>query len=159
MREGAADGQADARSAKDVLATLPGGCLLDAQGVTSGIREFERLSEQGCRAMDDGNFAGASGIGHHDRRHGGRSSRTPAAVNRSPHSHRILEQAEPGEPMRSRHWEMTYPEATISSTHPSGIKSWLTTTSLEKAFREISSTASGYACTTPWGGRLVTAWL
>ncbi|MEV7978780.1 AfsR/SARP family transcriptional regulator [Streptomyces sp. NPDC086519] len=60
LRRGTGPGPADTRSAKDVLATLPGGYLLAAQGGGSDIREFERLSEQGCRAMDDGNFAGAS---------------------------------------------------------------------------------------------------
>ncbi|WP_406445218.1 AfsR/SARP family transcriptional regulator [Streptomyces sp. NBC_00631] len=61
LRRGAGAGHVDTRSAKDVLATLPGGYLLAAEGGGSDIREFERLSEQGCRAMDDGNFAGASG--------------------------------------------------------------------------------------------------
>ncbi|MGW7546745.1 AfsR/SARP family transcriptional regulator [Streptomyces sp. NPDC054770] len=61
LRRGAEPEGGAARSAKDVLATMPGGYLLAAGGGSSDIREFERLCEQGCRAMDDGNFAGASG--------------------------------------------------------------------------------------------------
>ncbi|WP_089102520.1 AfsR/SARP family transcriptional regulator [Streptomyces hyaluromycini] len=51
---------AAAGSAKDVLVTLPGGYLLAAGGGSSDVREFDRLREQGGRAMDDGNFADAS---------------------------------------------------------------------------------------------------
>ncbi|MFD8813882.1 BTAD domain-containing putative transcriptional regulator [Streptomyces sp. NPDC059627] len=61
LRRGSEPEGGAARSAKDVLATMPGGYLLAAGGGSSDIREFERLREQGCRAMDDGNFAGASG--------------------------------------------------------------------------------------------------
>ncbi|MEU6199653.1 AfsR/SARP family transcriptional regulator [Streptomyces sp. NPDC047061] len=61
LRRGADPGGAAARSAKDVLETLPGGYLLAAGGGGSDIREFDRLREQGGRAMDDGNLAGASG--------------------------------------------------------------------------------------------------
>ncbi|RPE37391.1 DNA-binding SARP family transcriptional activator [Streptomyces sp. Ag109_O5-1] len=50
----------EARNAKDVLTTLPGGYLLASGGGTSDIREFERLSELGYRAMEDENFACAS---------------------------------------------------------------------------------------------------
>ncbi|WP_217548531.1 AfsR/SARP family transcriptional regulator [Streptomyces sp. GbtcB6] len=60
LRRGADPEDAAARSAKDVLVTLPGGYLLAAGGGGSDIREFDRLREQGGRAMDDGNFAGAS---------------------------------------------------------------------------------------------------
>ncbi|WP_330343100.1 AfsR/SARP family transcriptional regulator [Streptomyces sp. NBC_00557] len=48
------------RTAKDVLLTLPGGYLLSSGGGTSDVREFERLAGQGYRAMDAGDFAGAS---------------------------------------------------------------------------------------------------
>ncbi|MEU2930634.1 AfsR/SARP family transcriptional regulator [Streptomyces sp. NPDC007251] len=48
------------RTAKDVLLTLPGGYLLSAGGGTSDVREFERLAGLGYRAMDAGDFAGAS---------------------------------------------------------------------------------------------------
>ncbi|MEU8975719.1 AfsR/SARP family transcriptional regulator [Streptomyces monashensis] len=50
----------DRRTAKDVLLTLPGGYLLAAGGGTSDVQEFERLAGQGYRAMDAGDFAGAS---------------------------------------------------------------------------------------------------
>ncbi|MGW2649313.1 AfsR/SARP family transcriptional regulator [Streptomyces sp. NPDC001393] len=48
------------RTAKDVLLTLPGGYLLSSGGGTSDVREFERLAGLGYRAMDAGDFAGAS---------------------------------------------------------------------------------------------------
>ncbi|MEY2248946.1 BTAD domain-containing putative transcriptional regulator, partial [Streptomyces sp. BF23-18] len=48
------------RTAKDVLVTLPGGYLLAAAGGTSDVREFDRLAGLGYRAMDAGDFAGAS---------------------------------------------------------------------------------------------------
>ncbi|MFE2533783.1 BTAD domain-containing putative transcriptional regulator [Streptomyces sp. NPDC059371] len=48
------------RTAKDVLVTLPGGYLLAAGGGTSDVREFDRLAGLGYRAMDAGDFAGAS---------------------------------------------------------------------------------------------------
>ncbi|MFD7554711.1 MULTISPECIES: BTAD domain-containing putative transcriptional regulator [unclassified Streptomyces] len=48
------------RTAKDVLVTLPGGYLLDSGGGLSDIREFERLSGMGYRAMDAGDFPGAA---------------------------------------------------------------------------------------------------
>jgi DNA-binding SARP family transcriptional activator len=48
------------RTAKDVLLTLPGGYLLCAGGGTSDVREFDRLAGLGYRAMDAGDFAGAS---------------------------------------------------------------------------------------------------
>ncbi|MBW8795089.1 MAG: AfsR/SARP family transcriptional regulator [Streptomyces sp.] len=60
LRGGADSEAAAARSAKDVLMTLPGGYLLAAGGGNSDIREFERLCQQGLRAMDDGNLAGAA---------------------------------------------------------------------------------------------------
>ncbi|MFI1075564.1 BTAD domain-containing putative transcriptional regulator [Streptomyces puniciscabiei] len=50
----------ECRTAKDVLLTLPGGYLLSAGGGTSDVREFERLAGLGYRAMDAGDFAGAS---------------------------------------------------------------------------------------------------
>ncbi|MEU5599863.1 AfsR/SARP family transcriptional regulator [Streptomyces sp. NPDC020298] len=48
------------RTAKDVLLTLPGGYLLSSGDGTSDVREFERLAGTGYRAMDAGDFAGAS---------------------------------------------------------------------------------------------------
>ncbi|MGW1171021.1 AfsR/SARP family transcriptional regulator [Streptomyces sp. NPDC001153] len=48
------------RTAKDVLLTLPGGYLLSSGGGTSDVRDFERLAGLGYRAMDAGDFAGAS---------------------------------------------------------------------------------------------------
>ncbi|MEU7281396.1 AfsR/SARP family transcriptional regulator [Streptomyces sp. NPDC045431] len=48
------------RDAKDVLTTLPGGYLLVSGGGTSDVREFERLSATGRRAMDTGDYAGAA---------------------------------------------------------------------------------------------------
>jgi DNA-binding SARP family transcriptional activator len=48
------------RSAKDVLVTSPGGYLLVSGGGTSDVREFERLAGMGYRAMDGGDFPGAS---------------------------------------------------------------------------------------------------
>ncbi|MEU5090876.1 AfsR/SARP family transcriptional regulator [Streptomyces sp. NPDC021356] len=48
------------RTAKDVLMTLPGGYLLSADGGSSDVRTFERLAGTGYRAMDAGDFAGAS---------------------------------------------------------------------------------------------------
>ncbi|MEV6197256.1 AfsR/SARP family transcriptional regulator [Streptomyces sp. NPDC051920] len=48
------------RTAKDVLVTLPGGYLLATGGGASDVREFDRLAGQGYRAMDAGDFAGAS---------------------------------------------------------------------------------------------------
>jgi DNA-binding SARP family transcriptional activator len=59
LREGDPE-NAEARNAKDVLMTLPGGYLLASGSGTSDIREFERLSELGYRAMDAENFAAAS---------------------------------------------------------------------------------------------------
>ncbi|MEV7150289.1 MULTISPECIES: AfsR/SARP family transcriptional regulator [unclassified Streptomyces] len=60
LRTGSGPDDAAAPSAKDVLTTLPGGYLLASGGGGSDIREFERLRELGCRAMDDEDFAGAS---------------------------------------------------------------------------------------------------
>ncbi|MEU0603063.1 AfsR/SARP family transcriptional regulator [Streptomyces sp. NPDC006393] len=48
------------RTAKEVLLTLPGGYLLSSGGGTSDVQEFERLAGLGYRAMDAGDFAGAS---------------------------------------------------------------------------------------------------
>ncbi|MET7986410.1 MULTISPECIES: AfsR/SARP family transcriptional regulator [unclassified Streptomyces] len=48
------------RTAKDVLVTLPGGYLLATGGGTSDVREFDRLAGAGYRAMDAGDFPGAS---------------------------------------------------------------------------------------------------
>ncbi|MEU6556609.1 AfsR/SARP family transcriptional regulator [Streptomyces sp. NPDC046915] len=50
----------ESRTAKDVLLTLPGGYLLSSGGGSSDVREFERLAGTGYRAMDAGDFAGAS---------------------------------------------------------------------------------------------------
>ena len=49
-----------ARTAKDVLVTLPGGYLLNSAGGTSDVREFDRLAGLGYRAMDAGDAAGAA---------------------------------------------------------------------------------------------------
>ncbi|WP_406424658.1 AfsR/SARP family transcriptional regulator [Streptomyces sp. NBC_00873] len=48
------------RRAKDVLVTSPGGYMLVSGGGTSDVREFERLAGVGYRAMDAGDFQGAS---------------------------------------------------------------------------------------------------
>ena len=48
------------RTAKNVLVTLPGGYLLAAGGGTSDVREFDRLAGLGYRAVDAGDFEGAS---------------------------------------------------------------------------------------------------
>ncbi|MDR6980672.1 DNA-binding SARP family transcriptional activator [Streptomyces sp. 3330] len=49
-----------ARTAKDVLVTAPGGYLLDSAGGTLDVRELERLTGVGYRAMRDGDFQGAA---------------------------------------------------------------------------------------------------
>jgi DNA-binding SARP family transcriptional activator len=54
------DGRPGRRTPKDLLATTPGGYLLARAGGTSDVRDFERLAGQGYRAMDAGDFAGAS---------------------------------------------------------------------------------------------------
>ncbi|MFJ3213256.1 AfsR/SARP family transcriptional regulator [Streptomyces flaveolus] len=54
------DGGPGRRTPKDLLATTPGGYLLARDGGTSDVRDFERLAGQGYRAMDAGDFAGAS---------------------------------------------------------------------------------------------------
>ncbi|MEV0020184.1 MULTISPECIES: AfsR/SARP family transcriptional regulator [Streptomyces] len=59
LRKDAADGT-PARSAKDVLVTLPGGYQLVSSGGSSDVREFERLAGMGYRAMDGGDFPGAA---------------------------------------------------------------------------------------------------
>ncbi|MFD8340646.1 BTAD domain-containing putative transcriptional regulator, partial [Streptomyces solisilvae] len=48
------------RTPKDLLATAPGGYLLTCAGGRSDVRDFEHLTGQGYRAMDAGDFAGAS---------------------------------------------------------------------------------------------------
>jgi DNA-binding SARP family transcriptional activator len=48
------------RTAKDVLVTSPGGYMLVSGGGPSDVREFERLSGMGYRAMDAGDFKDAS---------------------------------------------------------------------------------------------------
>ncbi|MFD8203507.1 BTAD domain-containing putative transcriptional regulator [Streptomyces sp. NPDC059701] len=48
------------RTPKDLLATAPGGYLLTRAGGRSDVRDFEHLTGQGYRAMDAGDFAGAS---------------------------------------------------------------------------------------------------
>ncbi|MFJ5712871.1 BTAD domain-containing putative transcriptional regulator [Streptomyces sp. NPDC093105] len=55
MGEGAPEG-----AAKDVLVTLPGGYLLDSGDGRIDAREFEQLTGVGYRAMDAGDFQGAS---------------------------------------------------------------------------------------------------
>ncbi|MER5732988.1 AfsR/SARP family transcriptional regulator [Streptomyces sp. NPDC002138] len=58
--QGAPAGAAGGRTAKDVLVTLPGGYLLNSNGGTSDVREFDRLAGTGYRAMDAGDFPGAA---------------------------------------------------------------------------------------------------
>ncbi|WP_330335567.1 AfsR/SARP family transcriptional regulator (plasmid) [Streptomyces sp. NBC_00536] len=58
--EGGVAGAAGGRTAKDVLVTLPGGYLLNSNGGTSDVREFDRLAGTGYRAMDAGDFPGAA---------------------------------------------------------------------------------------------------
>ncbi|PRH77824.1 hypothetical protein C6N75_18295 [Streptomyces solincola] len=48
------------RTAKDVLATTPGGYQLHTSGGAHDVREFERLAGAGYRAMDAGDFPGAA---------------------------------------------------------------------------------------------------
>ncbi|MGX1914148.1 AfsR/SARP family transcriptional regulator [Streptomyces phaeochromogenes] len=48
------------RRAKDVLVTSPGGYMLVLGEGTSDVREFERLAGMGYRAIDAGDFRGAS---------------------------------------------------------------------------------------------------
>ncbi|MGW6743529.1 AfsR/SARP family transcriptional regulator [Streptomyces sp. NPDC055025] len=59
-QEGAEGAEGIARTAKDVLVTLPGGYRLDSGGGTSDVREFDRLAGLGYRAMDAGDYAGAA---------------------------------------------------------------------------------------------------
>lgn len=47
-------------SAKDILATLPGGYCLQTRGGTLDYREFERRAGAGYRSMDAGDWAGAA---------------------------------------------------------------------------------------------------
>ncbi|MFD9906053.1 BTAD domain-containing putative transcriptional regulator [Streptomyces sp. NPDC059063] len=53
-------GETVRKTAKDVLVTLPGGYLLDSGGGTVDVRELERLTGIGYRAMDAGDFQGAA---------------------------------------------------------------------------------------------------
>ncbi|MFC9648654.1 MULTISPECIES: BTAD domain-containing putative transcriptional regulator [unclassified Streptomyces] len=48
------------RTAKDVLATSPGGYILHTSGGVCDAREFEHLAGSGYRAMDAGDFPGAA---------------------------------------------------------------------------------------------------
>jgi DNA-binding SARP family transcriptional activator len=57
---GARPGEAPQRTAKDVLMTLPGGYLLSAGQGRSDVRAFEQQAGSGFRAMDAGDFEGAS---------------------------------------------------------------------------------------------------
>ncbi|MFF4583203.1 BTAD domain-containing putative transcriptional regulator [Streptomyces sp. NPDC001389] len=52
----ALEGNDEDRTAKDVLVTLPGGYLLNSDGGTSDVREFDRLAGLGYRAIDAGDF-------------------------------------------------------------------------------------------------------
>ncbi|MFE2528300.1 BTAD domain-containing putative transcriptional regulator [Streptomyces sp. NPDC059382] len=56
----ALEGSDTSRSPKDVLVTLPGGYLLSGGGGRSDVREFERLSGLGYRAMDVGDHPGGA---------------------------------------------------------------------------------------------------
>ncbi|MDQ0757413.1 AfsR/SARP family transcriptional regulator [Streptomyces canus] len=61
-KESAAAGPAEGRprSAKDVLVTSPGGYMLVSGDGPNDVREFERLAGMGYRALDTGDFQGAS---------------------------------------------------------------------------------------------------
>ncbi|MET9324316.1 AfsR/SARP family transcriptional regulator [Streptomyces sp. NPDC003038] len=58
--EGGGQRGGGARTAKDVLLTLPGGYLLSSGGGRLDVREFDRLAGSGYRAMDAGDFSGAA---------------------------------------------------------------------------------------------------
>ncbi|WP_046502450.1 AfsR/SARP family transcriptional regulator [Streptomyces odonnellii] len=58
LKHGTQEGPA--RTAKEVLETLPGGYRLDSGGGTSDVREFDRLAGLGYRAMDAGDYSGAA---------------------------------------------------------------------------------------------------
>lgn len=61
LKHGAQEGrEGPARTAKEVLETLPGGYRLDSGGGTSDVREFDRLAGLGYRAMDAGDYSGAA---------------------------------------------------------------------------------------------------
>lgn len=53
-------GRPEARTAKDILVTLPGGYMLNSGGGTLDVRDFDRLAGTGYRAMDAGDFPGAA---------------------------------------------------------------------------------------------------
>ncbi|MCX5372759.1 AfsR/SARP family transcriptional regulator [Streptomyces sp. NBC_00015] len=54
------EGDGTGRTAKDVLVTQPGGYLLDSAGATLDVRELERLTGVGYRAMRAGDFQDAA---------------------------------------------------------------------------------------------------
>ncbi|MGW7425599.1 AfsR/SARP family transcriptional regulator [Streptomyces sp. NPDC054813] len=56
----ATGGDAGGRTPKQVLRTVPGGYLLDSGEGTSDVREFERLTRTGYRAMDAGDHREAA---------------------------------------------------------------------------------------------------
>ncbi|MEW1552153.1 AfsR/SARP family transcriptional regulator [Streptomyces tsukubensis] len=60
LEKDAPAGEGPPRSAKDVLLTSPGGYVLVTGGGRVDVREFERLSGAGYRAMDAGDFPGAA---------------------------------------------------------------------------------------------------
>ena len=53
-------GEDERCTAKDILATLPGGYRLETRGGTVDYREFERRASAGYRAMDAKDYAGAA---------------------------------------------------------------------------------------------------
>ncbi|QHY93700.1 Transcriptional regulatory protein MoaR1 [Streptomyces sp. S4.7] len=57
---GVDSGSPSRRRAKDVLVTSPGGYMLVLGEGSSDVREFERLAGMGYRAIDQGDFQGAS---------------------------------------------------------------------------------------------------
>ena len=57
MSGAAGDGS---RTAKHILATLPGGYQLNTFGGSSDVREFERLANLGYRSLDAGDFTAAA---------------------------------------------------------------------------------------------------
>lgn len=60
IRAGLAVAEGERGTAKDVLATLPGGYRLEIRGGGADFREFERRAGAGYRAMDAGDYSGAA---------------------------------------------------------------------------------------------------
>lgn len=60
IAEALSHGENERCTAKDILATLPGGYRLETRGGTVDYREFERRAGAGYRAMDAEDYAGAA---------------------------------------------------------------------------------------------------